>query len=601
MTYIPDFSGLDDANYGFRDRGAQDLSGWSSFLDPDTTNRGNFEHLDQGGVMKNDGRSKMRYAVTIFLSLAFTYSGISLADNSLVRQSSVAFGADAQKVADFQKAVSVMKSRDSADKSSADYRLSWSYWAAMHSYLTDSGVASLRKNRAYFCRSVTGGDNAICQSYYDKIVAMTPPDGIAKDVWAHCQHTNFGAKNSPTNTFFLPWHRMYLYYLERTLRKASGNPNFALPYWDYLNEGASHPQVGAELALPAIVRSDSASPLYTALRTPALNNNSGGYDENNADASTALGSDDFDTFSRTLEEQPHGAIHCSVSYTCSVPYMGIVPTAANDPVFYMHHANIDRLWECWLLEQANGRKLDATLMMQILNQNKSWYSQKFKFIDENGNEVEDSVKEILPGGKFDVQYDNMSACNGVGHNAFLSTSAAQSVSPQESKGQVTLTGAPVTVDLVSSPNKESLMSLPIPRGLHGSRTYLYLRDIHIDRSAARMYNVYLSRRSSKAKPIFISTLSYFGLFDGHHHVDAAEPAQEVNSGESDSEADTATISILYFDVTSALAHLGPTSPIADYQVQILPNGPQHHWVVQGPTAGSVTIGSIAIQTGTSHP
>jgi hypothetical protein len=39
-----------------------------------------------------------------------------------------------------------------------------------------------------------------------------------------CQHASF---------FFLSWHRMYIYFFERILRAASGDPNLALPYWNY--------------------------------------------------------------------------------------------------------------------------------------------------------------------------------------------------------------------------------------------------------------------------------------------------------------------------------------------------------------------------------
>ena len=35
--------------------------------------------------------------------------------------------------------------------------------------------------------------------------------------------------------------------------------------------------------------------------------------------------------------------------------MGAVPVAALDPVFYLHHANIDRLYDCWLQVDEAGR------------------------------------------------------------------------------------------------------------------------------------------------------------------------------------------------------------------------------------------------------
>lgn len=53
-------------------------------------------------------------------------------------------------------------------------------------------------------------------------------DVPALEAWNSCQHGSW---------YFLAWHRMYLYYFERILRKASGNPEFALPYWDYSDPG----------------------------------------------------------------------------------------------------------------------------------------------------------------------------------------------------------------------------------------------------------------------------------------------------------------------------------------------------------------------------
>ena len=50
------------------------------------------------------------------------------------------------------------------------------------------------------------------------------PFGPASPAWDTCQHGSF---------YFLSWHRMYLYFFERILRAASGDPNLTLPYWNY--------------------------------------------------------------------------------------------------------------------------------------------------------------------------------------------------------------------------------------------------------------------------------------------------------------------------------------------------------------------------------
>ena len=67
-----------------------------------------------------------------------------------------------------------------------------------------------------------------------------------------CQHGNW---------WFLPWHRMYLYFFERIMRAAVGD-DFALPYWDWTDPNQS--------SLPAAFR-DSSSPLFDSNRLEGVN------------------------------------------------------------------------------------------------------------------------------------------------------------------------------------------------------------------------------------------------------------------------------------------------------------------------------------------
>ncbi|MEM8712198.1 MAG: tyrosinase family protein, partial [Planctomycetota bacterium] len=70
------------------------------------------------------------------------------------------------------------------------------------------------------------------KSYADGIAAMLKlPPSDPRNWYRHalvhlmdCPHGNW---------WFLPWHRGYLGWLERTLRALSNDPAFALPYWDW--------------------------------------------------------------------------------------------------------------------------------------------------------------------------------------------------------------------------------------------------------------------------------------------------------------------------------------------------------------------------------
>src|SRR6266576_2321642 len=66
--------------------------------------------------------------------------------------------------------------------------------------------------------------------------------------------------------------------------------------------------------------------------------------------------------------------------------MGSVPTAAQDPIFYLHHCNIDRLWDLWLAQ--GGQRIDPVFDNTRKN-------IKYTFFDEEGALVEMIGCEIL--------------------------------------------------------------------------------------------------------------------------------------------------------------------------------------------------------------
>jgi hypothetical protein len=47
---------------------------------------------------------------------------------------------------------------------------------------------------------------------------------------------------------------------------------------------------------------------------------------------------------QSLDQNIHGTVHVFVG---NGQGMGSVPWAAGDPIFWMHHSNIDRLWVSW--------------------------------------------------------------------------------------------------------------------------------------------------------------------------------------------------------------------------------------------------------------
>jgi tyrosinase len=144
--------------------------------------------------------------------------------------------------------------------------------------------------------------------------------------WANV-HQNYCPHGIP---YFLAWHRGFITLFERQLREVSGNPALTLPYWSYYDD----PVIPTEFT-----ESASWNPLYSS--------------RVNTSVSQALSLSPFsgslinfqrglsNAYEPVLESQPHNPVHDLVG--------GIFDTMQSpiDPIFWLHHANIDRLWSAW--------------------------------------------------------------------------------------------------------------------------------------------------------------------------------------------------------------------------------------------------------------
>ncbi len=155
--------------------------------------------------------------------------------------------------------------------------------------------------------------------------------------WVHV-HENFCPHGKP---YFLAWHRGFIYSFESCLREVSGDSSLVLPYWDYYTD----PKVPQEFL-------DTSSPLWRKERT-------------GDDVSGALSLDPFadtvtnfkrgavNAFETALETQPHNPVHNLIGGA-----MGDVAISPRDPLFWVHHANIDRLWLAWVMA-GDGRRMPS--------------------------------------------------------------------------------------------------------------------------------------------------------------------------------------------------------------------------------------------------
>jgi Common central domain of tyrosinase/Polyphenol oxidase middle domain len=185
----------------------------------------------------------------------------------------------------------------------------------------------------------------------------------ALTAWNTCQHNSL---------FFWSWHRMYLYWFERIVRQMAGECEdcWCLPYWDWAS--------ATQRKLPAPFR-DTASELFESNRNAAMNTGAGSLSGAVVDLSGCWPMTDFVLASGAFSG-PHGAVHVSIG-----GLMGQVPSAAQDPIFYLHHANVDRQWNLWLAQGGRSDPLgDAT-----------WKNTKYTFFDEHGVEVAMTSCQVL--------------------------------------------------------------------------------------------------------------------------------------------------------------------------------------------------------------
>jgi tyrosinase len=325
-------------------------------------------------------------------------------------------------------------------------------------------------------------------------------------LWSKCQHGSW---------YFLAWHRMYILAFEMIVQDALGDDDWSLPYWYALD-----PDDPQKLILPPAFRDTTAeNDLFTTSRSARAN---GGLPMLDLTPSViaALGADIFSTPAGIstfgggersipsfdgderglLEDVPHGAVHALVGNDYDQAgrlvrsgWMGSFYTAGLDPVFWLHHANVDRLWQVWLDLDPTHRNPTA---------DPAWVDASFSFPKVGGGLRTWTIKEILDPATLGYSYESTAppsgvpvpvvAPAGVGPDLGL----AEAAMPERPPPQVL--GTTVDVSLASEEAVEVTLSEPVDLGLGvdagpaiGERVFLRIEGI-TGTAAAPAYRVYLN-------------------------------------------------------------------------------------------------------------
>jgi tyrosinase len=163
----------------------------------------------------------------------------------------------------------------------------------------------------------------------------------------HVSHfeTEIHTRGNNNGTQFLPWHRVFQLDFEEKLRSAgtSNSQYLTVPYWDWTDENTATRVTWDDsdfLAISnlnwTISRSLGGSSLATKNDAISLLAMTGGI----LPASLELASPTSAFFSKRLENW-HNAGHGFVGGTMNSF------ASPNDPVFYLHHGFVDKLWQDW--------------------------------------------------------------------------------------------------------------------------------------------------------------------------------------------------------------------------------------------------------------
>ena len=151
-----------------------------------------------------------------------------------------------------------------------------------------------------------------------------------------------------------------------------------LPYWDW----SSGPSTGVPAACRTATYVNRSgvtvpNPLYSGPRAAGGQTNrrsnidTTAFDDLATAAQAAMSATTFNSFQNQMNGV-HGSVHVRTGGD-----MGSVPSAAYDPIFYLHHANIDRLWANWQAAHPGALPgTEASFQLQPFNRpySANWYT-----------------------------------------------------------------------------------------------------------------------------------------------------------------------------------------------------------------------------------
>jgi polyphenol oxidase len=342
------------------------------------------------------------------------------------------------------------------------------------------------------------------KSAYDALRKLTKnqpndPRGWLRQGFVHCWYCGGGSDGKAGaeihgSWFFFPWHRAYLHFHERILCKLIGDDTFALPYWDWDSQGRqTFPSVYGD-------PNDRSNPLFDMLRSAKPNAQISrqavsvgilNRTMNQPRNTLFMGSQND---SGAMENAPHGPVHIWTGDTAMQSVrndMGVLATAAQDPVFFAHHDNIDRLWSVWLGLAPTHQNFTAT----------AWLNHGWDFYDENSVWTHIKISDVLDQVKSLRSDYAKPSVNPIWKftprkpaSALVAAAPAEKLAPlvfaAPSAAPTALGTAPITRDItLPQPHAQAFAALSAEAP---AQFVLNVRGISVPSDQQAMFNVFLN-------------------------------------------------------------------------------------------------------------
>ena len=273
-------------------------------------------------------------------------------------------------LAKYTQAVEIMRQLPAYDQHS------WQWWWNTHwikGYPAFLWELSMKRKNEYI--------DSLQKQY--ALPASFRTDAMA--VWDGCQAHATDPSDSEhyQQWYFLPWHRLMLAQFEGVIREVLHDEDFTLPYWNPVT-GKSD-----DFIVPAVFR-EPGSTLYDGTRWFWVNGGSRIDDLYRDWISLDALNEKFyiDSpqgslgFEPRLDQNPHFFTHFALGGD-----MAEFSTVGADPMFYLHHANMDRLWESW-------NRLGRTNPTDP-----KFLNRKFSYGDRSGKRVDRLVSDANRTGQ----------------------------------------------------------------------------------------------------------------------------------------------------------------------------------------------------------